>query len=313
MTDMYRGETALLVGGSPLLKKQEDIVSLIGHRNIVSFGINNVASTYKTDYLIAVDNPACLDPAILLDPTITKIMSFSRRDKTIGDSDLKLKHAPAVLFFKKSEVNGNSIKLLEDRTDIESKNNTLVVSLTIIAALGFKNIIITGSDFELKNLETDAHYLSGKKLNDDEVIWNEYLYKTQINLIKSMTPVFKEAGINLYNASYTNKLAPEVPSINHSEIVDLIYKNKPKKFSSDLPHSSKLYDKWHMDDVKRAAHVHISDNLITKHIVNSSISDNTTTTTAAATTTDTNKRNLYETTNKERPRIEGTTKPQKWV
>ena len=177
ITDMYKNETAMIVGGSPSLKNQPEITELLTSRvnNLVTFGINNVARTFKTDYTVFIDDPACIDPIILMDPTIIKITNDVRKNNKIPDYNITLRDIPGMMFFNRSSSDKSSA-LFSNKTLNSYKSNSLITAIVIAAAAGFKNIILAGSDFNLTNNTDDEQYITGKKLNELELKWNRFLF-----------------------------------------------------------------------------------------------------------------------------------------
>jgi hypothetical protein len=269
ISEMYSGETAMIVGGSPSLKHQPEITSLLDKRvnNLVTFGINNVSRNFKTDYTIFIDDPACIDPMILLDPTIIKITNDARKVNNIPDYDIPLRSAPGMLFFNRSSADKTSA-LFNNKTTSTYKNSSLITSIILAVGFGFKNIILAGSDFNLSQDTNDEQYITGKKLNDLELKWNKYLFITQIEFLKSVAPVLESNGITMYDSSFnSNKLLPFIKRIDHKGILDLISDNKPTKFADNLPHCSKFASDKLVEAVMKSGDIIVEDSDIDKYSI----------------------------------------------
>jgi hypothetical protein len=264
ITDMYKNETAMIVGGSPSLKNQPEITELLTSRvnNLVTFGINNVARTFKTDYTVFIDDPACIDPIILMDPTIIKITNDVRKNNKIPDYNIALRDVPGMMFFNRSSSDKSSA-LFSNKTLNSYKSNSLITAIVIAAAAGFKNIILAGSDFNLTNNTDDEQYITGKKLNELELKWNRFLFSSQIEFIKTIEPVLKSLGVKIYDSSFnSNKLSPIVERIDADGIRSLLLNNKPSTITDNLPHCSKFASEQIINAVLASGDIKINDDNI---------------------------------------------------
>ena len=70
LSDLYKGQTAILLGGAPSLKEQP--LELLKQRGVLMAAMNNAALHFRPTLWFSGDHPACYEPQILMDPSITK-------------------------------------------------------------------------------------------------------------------------------------------------------------------------------------------------------------------------------------------------
>ena len=236
LTDMYEGKTAFLVGGAPSLKEQP--LNLLANRGVVTMAINNAALHFRPTMWCSCDHPECYEPRILLDPGIMKFANMAHIDDIIGHGhEIKFSDVPNILMYL-PEDKVPSDEFLAPRKTVPWYNNTLFVAIHILYMLGFRRIILSGSDLSCGN----GMYAHATDLGSPEKKWNQDLYDSLVFELRRMKPIFDTAGLSLYDCSVNSRLASVYPKITMAEAVDLCCEGFPQQDvpSNQLPHCSKF-------------------------------------------------------------------------
>ena len=144
LQDLTSGSTAMLVGGAPSLREQP--IELLENRGVFTMAMNNAALHFRPTAWVSGDRPQCYDPQILMDPTIMKFAPIPHAEVKIEDIKRKYREVPNIYFFMQQD----SVpwdEYLALRNTVPWYNNTIFVGIHILYQLGFRRIILAGSDF----------------------------------------------------------------------------------------------------------------------------------------------------------------------
>lgn len=244
---LYKGKSAFLVGGAPSLKTQP--YKLLESPGILCFGMNNVPALVRCQYMVCSDDPRCFDRMLLKDPTICKLMNVGYAPKPIRDGDsCKLQDCPNVLFFE-TDIPHDDSRLFIPSKKVSWKRNSLFLSISLMAYFGIRRIYLAGSDFGPADrgnpTDPDGQYSVGASLKEDELVWNNLLYKYEIQDLLKLKPVFADAGLEIVDTSAYSKLSTEWRTMPLDKAVEqcLADNEFPARHDNpkDLPHVSRLY------------------------------------------------------------------------
>jgi hypothetical protein len=231
----YSGHV-VLVGGSPSLLEQP--VELLSSRGLVVACMNNSALHTRPLLWFSGDNPNCYDPVILKDPAVTKFMprTFSHTRHEIGG--FRPCDVPGFLFYtQKAEVPWS--RFLEPCDAVPWYNNTLTVAIYMLYSMGFRHIVLAGSDFGFAG---DRMYAHDGRATQLERKWNADLYNSLVIEIRALKPYFDRCGLLLTDTSVNSRLHPVYPRMTLEEGVAMCLKDQPAAplDPSMLPHCSKF-------------------------------------------------------------------------
>jgi hypothetical protein len=244
MQDTYTGRTAMLVGGAPSLKEQP--VELLSQRGVLSLAMNNAGLHFRPVLWASGDHPACYEPRLLLDPTITKFAPISYAETEVLGR--KYREMPNMYFYI-PEANVPWDEYLSSRRGVPWYNNTLFVSIHVLYMLGVRRIILAGSDF---GFSKDGNmYAHSTQLGDLERKWNMDLYNGLVREIRMLKPMFDRAGLTLMDSSKNSRLSQTYKHITLEEAVGYCLEGFPEKAldPKDLPHCSKFAPRSIQDSI----------------------------------------------------------------
>jgi len=234
LSDLYKNQTALLLGGAPSLKEQP--LELLKQRGVLIAAMNNAALHFRPTLWFSGDHPACYEPQLLYDPTIIKFAPLPFADIKIGNK--KYNELPNINFYIQQDgVTWD--KFFNNQPHVPWYNNTLLVSIHILYQLGVNRIILGGSDFGFVG---DKIYMHETKLGSLEQKWNQDLYNGLVRELRLLKPIFEQAGLTLMDCSKNSRLGQVYPHITMEEAVRLCLEGFPEKpvDPSTLPHCSKF-------------------------------------------------------------------------
>jgi len=235
--DMYRGCTAMLVGGAPSLREQP--IELLEQRGVSSMAMNNAALHFRPSMWVSGDSPQCYDPQILMDPTIMKFAPMVHAGTKIPDIKRRYRDIPNILFYM-SQDQVPWDEYLAQRNTVPWYNNTLFVGIHVLYQLGFRRIILAGSDF---GYGSDGRmYAHDTQLGSMEQKWNLDLYNSLVRELRLLKPVFEKAGLTLMDSSKNSRIAQTYEHISLERAIELCLQDFPKtrKDPKELPHCSKF-------------------------------------------------------------------------
>lgn len=231
----FAGRTAMLVGGSPSLKEQP--IHLLEQRGVVTMAINNAALHFRPTMWVSGDRPECYEPQILHDGTITKFAPMIYSDIKLGNTYYD--EMPNTYFY----IQEDGVpwdEYLTPRQGVPWYSNTLFVGIHILYQLGFRRIILAGSDFGFS--KNGAMYAHDVKLGSLEKKWNLDLYNSLVRELRMLKPILDKAGLEFMDCSKYSRISQVYKHITMEEAVELCLEGFPRvrKNPADLPHCAKF-------------------------------------------------------------------------
>ena len=234
LTDIYSGQTAMLVGGAPSLKTQA--LNLLAQRGVLTMAMNNAGMHFQSSLWCGVDRPECYDPQLMLDPRIIKLGNIAHAETQLNANygNRKFRQLPNMYFYLLEERVPWS-EFLSVRRAIPWYNNTLFTSICILYHFGVRRIILAGSDFS-------SGYAHNTTLTSLEQKWNADLYNSQVHELRRFKPIFDKAGLEFLDCSANSRIAQVYKKITMEEAVELCLSSFPLVCldSTKLPHCSKF-------------------------------------------------------------------------
>lgn len=235
---LYRGRTAVLLGGAPSLMEQP--YQLLEQRGVLVLAMNNAARHVRPALFCGADNPNCYDPQILQDPCIMKFGNIQWAKTKVdmhGDGRAYWEY-PGMLFWR-PKSNPPWDELFVDISDVPWYRNTLLVSIHILYNMGVRRIILAGSDF-MSGAQGD--YAHGQELGTLEKRWNLQLYNNLVRELRLLKPIFEANGLELLDSSKNSRLAPVYQHIDLQAAVALCLSDFPAEplAAKLLPHCSRF-------------------------------------------------------------------------
>lgn len=239
LTDIFAGQTAMLIGGAPTLNQQP--LELLANRGILTMAMNNAALHFQPTLWCGVDHPSCYEPQILLDPRIMKFCNAWHADIALDTryNNRVYRDMPNTFFFM-LEADVPWDEYLAVWRGIPWYNNTLFSAIYLLYHLGIRRLILAGSSFSTGS--TGDMYVHSTTLTPLEVKWNTDLYNSQVHELRRLKPVFDRAGLEVYDCSINSRLSQVYQHITFERAIELCLESFPSKplKSSDLPHCSKF-------------------------------------------------------------------------
>ncbi len=247
---LYSGPLFLL-GGHPSLRSEPP--ELFQQPGVVTLAMNNVAALIKPNLWVGADRPNCFTRSILLDPTILKLGRAEYANLPVGDQ--RWAEQPNTYFY-------NLQTTFQPRDFLVGEvfwwKNTFMISLQLAAILGFDDIYLCGTGFDIK---PDAQYAYESTLDADQVDYTQQTFLMAVQQfitalphmvgkrIRSCTPnspINKHVGFiplaeavaevsgrfpepdtrNVVHAS-VNKAEEEKPKLSYADTYEIVYKLDP--------------------------------------------------------------------------------------
>jgi len=240
MRDMYKNQTAFLIGGAPSIKEQP--LEMLSRRGVLTMAINNAAIHFQPTLWVCGDPPGCYEPQILADPKITKFAPVIYAEKEVESfKNQKYYMLPNINFYIQ-ESNVPWGQFLYEQPGVPWYSNTLFVGIHILYRLGVRRIILGGSDFGFKK---DTVYAHKTNLGELEQKWNTDLYTNLAVEIKRLKPIFDEAKLELLDCSKYSQIKDVYKYISMEDAIALCLETFPPNMVDPvtLPHCSKYATK----------------------------------------------------------------------
>ncbi|MFC1453686.1 hypothetical protein ACFLQL_00715 [Verrucomicrobiota bacterium] len=236
MRDVYKNQTALLIGGAPSIKEQP--LEMLSSRGVLTMAMNNAAIHFQPTLWVSADSPDCYEPQILVDPRIIKFAPTTFANNAIEKIGNKKYYMMPNINFYMQESNVPWGQFLYEQSGVPWYHNTLFVAIHILYRLGVRRIILGGSDFGFKKDNVYAHKTN---LGDLEQKWNTDLYTSLTTEIKRLKPIFDEAKLELLDCSKYSQIKDVYKHISMEEAIALCLESFPANMidTMTLPHCSK--------------------------------------------------------------------------
>lgn len=244
LDNAFRGATIILMGGAPTI---EDLpLGMLQERGVVSGAINNAARHFRPTLWFSGDHPGSFEPQIVEDPGIMKFAPHPHANTKVRGRPYAER---ANLYFYVQDRSVPLGEFLSMRRDVPWYYNTLFVSLHILCSLGFKRIILGGSDFEPGDAKMYAHETN---LNEREWEMNKRLYTKLTDDLKLCAPVFAKRGVEFMDCSVKSKLKDTYRYVSFEEAVQLCCEGFPPDMidGKKLPHGTRFASKEMREKLK---------------------------------------------------------------
>lgn len=231
LDDLYKGGTVMLFGGAPTIRTLP--LEKLQARGVVTAAINNAAKHFRPTFWFSGDNPDCYELSIIQDPGILKFAPNWHMETDVGGRPYKM--YPNMVFY----VPDNTVPVSElflPRRYTPWLNNTLMVALSMLYAMGFRRIILCGSDFELTDGKVYAH---DADLTQEEIDANIRLYTSQAQTLKNLKPAAVEAGLTIMDASVKTKMEGVYETLDFLQAIDLCVEDMTPAIGN-LPHGTRF-------------------------------------------------------------------------
>jgi hypothetical protein len=225
MVNIYRGQSAFLVlNGSSL----NDIdLSLLNVPGVITMGVNNGAHSFRPDLWSCVDDPSRFMPSIWLDPKIKKFIPQAHFPKPILDCDNNklsstlVSGCPNVFGFRRNEKFNHETFLTEptinwgNHGSLGGGRSVMLSSIRILHLLGIRTIYLAGCDFYM---DSENKYFFEENRDTGAINNNMNSYRIMMGYFEKLAPVFKKAGLSVYNTNIKSKLQA-FPYMKYEEAV----------------------------------------------------------------------------------------------
>ena len=234
LDNVFDGGTVILMGGAPTIKEQP--LHLLEQRGVVTAAVNNAGVHFRPTLWFIGDNPAGFEPQLLLDPVVMKFIPHCFAGNTVKGRALH--EVPNTHFYVQTK-DAELGELFSTPREVPWFFNTLFASLHILYRLGFKRIILGGSDFEPGPTQMYAH---DTKLSDEERDMNIRLYQRLVGELIASKGAFEQAGVQLFDCSVKSKLKGVYPTLTMEEAVDMCLEGFPHEMvdTTTLRHGTRF-------------------------------------------------------------------------
>jgi hypothetical protein len=225
LINIYRGQSAfLLLNGSSLNNLD---LSLLDSPGVITMGVNNGAHLFRPTLWSCVDDPYRFMPSIWLDPKITKIVPQAHFSKPLLDIDNNklsstlVANCPNVYGFRRNEKFNHEVFLTEptinwgNHGSLGGGRSVMLSSIRVLHLLGFRTIYLGGCDFYM---DPDHKYFFEENRDNGAINSNMNSYKIMMRYFDKLAPVFKAAGLSVYNLNRDSKLTA-FPFMDYEEAV----------------------------------------------------------------------------------------------
>ena len=207
MIDSFVGRSCFLILNGGSFDKVDK--SLLRTPGIFTFGVNNGAHSFPTNFWTCVDDPKRFMPTVWENPTITKFVPTSHFHKATWDPYAgcpgpMVKTFPNVVGYRRNERFVPSQWMTEDTVnwgnhkDFGGGRSCMVAAFRIIHLLGFRRIFLLGCDF---NMSDENRYWFDEKRTGGAVKNNNNSYRILIKYFTDLQPLFAKSGFSVYNCN----------------------------------------------------------------------------------------------------------------
>jgi hypothetical protein len=213
LVNLYRGQSAfLLLNGKSLVDHD---LSLLEAPGVITMGVNNGSHFFRPTLWSCVDDPYRFMPSIWLDAKIMKFIPQSHFQKPLLDSQSKtvsnklVASCPNVFGFRRNERFNHDTFLTEptinwgNHGSLGGGRSVMLSSIRILHLLGFRTIYLGGCDF---HMDQDSKYFFEENRDEGAINNNMKSYRIMMGYFDKLAPVFKRAGLSVYNMNPNSKL-----------------------------------------------------------------------------------------------------------
>lgn len=240
LRNLWAGQAVFLLCGGPSIRSLD--LSRLLRRGIMTFGINNSPTLFRTHFQMFVDQPKKFHDGIWLDGGClkfcpTRMMGrhirrklpsgtfevIRRLDATGTMSDVTPRDCPGVVgyernaslnydtFLSEPTVNwGHSKKSWQRNKAVPRILNSMLAVLKICYLLGFRIVYLLGADFQM---DPACPYGFGQAKDAGQCASNNGGYQSLATILGELRPRFEAAGFRVFNCNPASRLAvfPHVP------------------------------------------------------------------------------------------------------
>jgi hypothetical protein len=213
LVNIYRNQSAFLVLNG---KSLNDIdLSLLQVPGIVTMGVNNGAHSFRPDLWSCVDDPSRFMTSIWMDPKVKKFIPHAHFSKPILDGDRNrlsstlVSSCPNVFGFRRNEKFDHEVFLTEptinwgNHGSLGGGRSVMLSSIRILHLLGIRTIYLAGCDFYM---DSANKYFFEENRDANAINNNMNSYRIMMGYFEKLAPLFKEAGLSIYNTNPKSKL-----------------------------------------------------------------------------------------------------------
>lgn len=225
LENLYLGAHVFLLCCGPSIREIDQ--SLLDHRGVISFGINNISAVCRTNLWTFGDTPAKFHDAIWRDPGVLKFVPYPSkfspkernhiRSKTeqgdFVDSGLVARDFPSVFGVRRNDefrveqwlwedtVNwGNSKK---HKNGLPTVLNTMLQAMRLCYYLGFRTVYLLGADFQMTR---ERVYAFPQSKHEGGVRSNMGAYGALAWYFRQLKPWYDGAGFEVLNCNPKSEL-----------------------------------------------------------------------------------------------------------
>jgi hypothetical protein len=190
-------------------------------------GVNNGAHSFRPDLWSCVDDPSRFMPSIWMDPKIKKFIPQASFSKPLLDcesnrlSNTLVSSCPSVFGFRRNEKFNHETFLTEptinwgNHGSLGGGRSVMLSSIRILHLLGIRTIYLAGCDFYM---DPDSKYFFEENRDTNAINNNMNSYRIMMGYFEKLAPVFKKAGLSIYNTNPHSQLQT-FPYMSYEEAV----------------------------------------------------------------------------------------------
>jgi len=223
LVDLYRSEQGssvfLILNGHSFDEGQRAL--LRNRPGVLTFGVNNGAHGFRTDFWTCVDDPTRFLRSIWEDGRIQKFVPMAHFEKRIWDrgdpgdegtgslSRERVKHFPNVVGYRRNEAFQAEQWLHEDTVNWGNHKSrgggrsVMLVALRIAHLLGFRRVYLVGCDFEMS---AEHRYWFPEDRSGAAIRNNQNSYRILAGYFDALKPEFEKAGLEVINCNPQSQL-----------------------------------------------------------------------------------------------------------
>tara|TARA_R100001594_G_scaffold59170_1_gene93105 strand:- start:242 stop:1186 length:945 start_codon:yes stop_codon:yes gene_type:complete len=220
--DVFNGSSIFLISSGPSLNDLN--LEEINRVGAMSLGVNNSWHVFKPRFWTCADTPDRFLFSRWVDPGITKLVPSSLKGlklrEQVGnelvESEKRTCDCPNVFYYRRNldfnpssflterTVNWGGHTKVKDSMGIAGARSVLFSALKLCYSLGFRTVYLCGVDFEMNH--GAQNYAFEQERTKSAVKGNNNSYKANIKRLKSLRPVFDQAGFQVFNCNPRSRL-----------------------------------------------------------------------------------------------------------